>query len=352
FFYNTTNFNLNGSLDYTTDNNLRWSLLSRFDRAELRSSGNELRTNNELTVKLSEGRNFSQGHFLRLGYETQAQRGDNLAILGWRYRSPARAIDGRYLWEADLGYGLGTQGNGLVASLGTAILPGVMLRARYEGISALTSTANYRVELVPFANTQAGVRSQDSRYDYFRQEGGLWIQPFLDRNGNGQRESDEPLYLDDAELLIVVNNQPLRSSQFEIQPNGIFLRLPPGLHRLDLDPAGFPIDGQPSQTAYAVEVTPGSYTPVPIAITRAYTVAGRVVDRGGNPVAGARVEAIPPNGDTTRISVTNRAGIYYLEDLRPGTYQLRVNGNPVQPNSVTLTEMSDGIQEINLQLSD
>ncbi len=352
FFYNTTNFNINGNVDYTTDNNLRWSLLSRFDRAELRSSGNELSTNNELTVKLSEGRDFSQGHFLRLGYETQAQRGDDLAILSWRYRSPARAIDGRYLWEVDLGYGLGTQGNGLVASLGTAILPGVVLRARYEGISVLTGTDSYRIELVPFANTQAGFFPQDSRYDYFRQEGGLWIQPFLDRNGNGQRDSDEPFYLDDAELLIVVNNQPLRSSQFERQPNGIFLRLPPGLHRIDLDPAGFPIDGQPSQAAYAVEVTSGSYTLVPIPITRAYTVAGRVLDSGGNAVGGARVEAMPQNGGETRLSVTNRAGIYYLEDLRTGTYQLRVNGTAVRPDTVTLTELSEALQEINLQLPD
>jgi hypothetical protein len=216
----------------------------------------------------------------------------------------------------------------------------------------LTNTDSYRIELVPFMNTQAGIWSQDSRYTHLRQEGGLWIQPFLDRNGNGQIDHGEPLYLENADLLIVVNNQPLRPNQFELQSSGIFLRLPPGLHRLDLDPAGFPIDGQPSQTAYAVEVTSGSYTPVPIPITRAYTVAGRVLDPAGNPVAGARVEAIPQNGGGPRLSVTNRAGIYYLEDLRTGTYHLRVNGNPVQPSAVTLTETSEGIQEVTLQLSD
>ncbi|MFH7245381.1 MAG: carboxypeptidase-like regulatory domain-containing protein [Spirulina sp.] len=352
FFYNTTNFNVNGNVDYTTDNNLRWSLLSRFDRVELRSFGNELSSNSELNIHLTEGRDFNQGHFLRLGYETQSTRGDDLATVGWRYRSPARAIDGRYLWEIDLGYGLGSQGNGLVASLGTAIFPGVVLRARYEGISVFTGTDSYRIEVVPFANTQAGFWPQDSRYDYFRQEGGLWIQPFLDRNGNDQRDNGDPLYLDNADLLIVVNNQPLHPNQVEIQPNGLFLRLPPGLHRLDLDPAGFPIDGKPSQTAYAVEVTSGSYTPVLIPITRAYTMAGRVLDRAGNPVAGARVEALPQNGSVARLSVTNRAGIYYLEDLRTGTYQLRVNGNSVQPNEVTFTEMSEGLQELNLNLSD
>ncbi|QQE67267.1 hypothetical protein GFS31_39800 [Leptolyngbya sp. BL0902] len=352
FFYSTFDFNVNGSVDYTTDNFLRWSLLSRFDRAELRSFGNELSTNNELNVKLNNDRNFTQGHFMRLGYETQAAGANNLVTLGWRYRSPGRAIDGRYFWEMDLGYGLGSQGNGVVASLGTAILPGVVLRARYDGVSVLSGNDSYRIELVPFINTQAGVWSQDSRYDYLRQEGGLWIQPFLDRNGNGQRDDGEPLYLDNAELLFVVDNQPLLPNQFERQANGIFLRLPPGLHRLDLDPAGFPIDGQPSQTAYAVEVTSGSYTPVPIPITRAFTVAGRVLDAEGNPVAGARVEAIPQNGGGPRLSVTNRAGIYYLEDLRTGTYQLRVNGSPVQPSDVTLTDMSEGLQEINLRLAD
>ncbi|QQE66946.1 hypothetical protein GFS31_36510 [Leptolyngbya sp. BL0902] len=350
FFYSVPNFNVNGNVDYTTNNNFRWSLLSRLDRAELRSFGNELSSNSELNVKLNESRDFSQGHFLRVGYETQAAGNNELTTVGWRYRSPGRAIDGRYLWEMDLGYGLGSQGNGLVASVGTAILPGVMLRARYAGTSVLSSNDSYRIELVPFVNTQARVLSRDSRFDYLRQEGGLWVQPFLDRNGNGQRDDDDPLYLDNAELLIAVNNRPLRPNQFERQANGIFLRLPPGLHRLDLDPAGFPIDGQPAQTAYAVEVTAGSYTPVPIPITRAYTVAGRVLDPAGNPVAGARVEAISASDGTPLLSVTNQAGIYFLGNLRTGTYQLRVNGSPAQPATVTLTEASEGLQEINLTI--
>jgi hypothetical protein len=269
--------------------------------------------------------------------------------VGWRYRSADRARDGRYLWEIDLGYGLGSQGQGVTAAVSTAVLPGLILRARYQGVSALTGDDTYRIELVPFANTQGRFLPKDSRYNDMRQQGGLWVQPFVDRNGNGSRDLDEQLYLENATLLLKLNNDPLRDNQLEIHGKGIFIRLDPGIHRVDLDPAGYPANQQPLQTAYAVDVVSGSYTPLLIPLMPSYTVAGQVLNSNGKPLGGVRVEAIANDAKRRSVSVTNGAGIFYLENLGPGSYQVLTNGQPAQPTaSITLTEHSDPIVEITL----
>lgn len=74
-----------------------------------------------------------------------------------------------------------------------------------------------------------------------------------------------------------------------------------------------------------------------------------VTDTTGKPVAGARVEAIATTSQQRRFSVTNNAGVYYLERLPQSTYQLKVNDQLAQPDTVTLNESSQHFQEINLQ---
>ena len=162
-------------------------------------------------------RNETQ-HFqalLLLNYETQNQsRSDSLLSVSWRYRSQQQAIDGSYRWEAQLGYGIGSQGSGLLAALST------------------------------------------------------------------------------------------------------------GVYRLDLEPAGLPPDWKAAVESLAVDVIAGSYTPVMIPLIRSYTRSGVVTDTQGQAIAGARVEAIQSDRGTRRFSVTNGAGVYYLEGLLQSKYTL------------------------------
>jgi hypothetical protein len=84
---------------------------------ELNQRGNEVGTFSELSYNLSKSSFLNVGNSLLLNYETRAQNsGDDLLTIGWRYRSDVRASDGNYLWEAQAGYGIGSRGNGLVAS--------------------------------------------------------------------------------------------------------------------------------------------------------------------------------------------------------------------------------------------
>ncbi|QSJ19037.1 carboxypeptidase regulatory-like domain-containing protein [Nostoc sp. UHCC 0702] len=63
-----------------------------------------------------------------------------------------------------------------------------------------------------------------------------------------------------------------------------------------------------------------------------------MTDTTGKPVAGARVVAT--TSQQRRFSVTNDAGVYYLERLPQSTYKLKVNDQIAQPNTVTLNESS------------
>ena len=111
--------------------------------------------------------------------------------------------------------------------------------------------------------------------------------------------------------------------------------------------AGLPPDLQAPVDALAVEVVAGSYTPILVPLVTSYTVAGVVTDATGKPINGARVEAISTTSQARVFSLTNEAGVYYLERLQQGTYTLQVNGKPVEPNSIKIEGSSQSLQELN-----
>ncbi|MEH2233743.1 MAG: carboxypeptidase-like regulatory domain-containing protein [Nostoc sp.] len=334
------------SLD--TKNRLRWNLLQRLGRLELTQRGNEIGSLSELTYKFSKNSFSNSGSALLLNYETQNQnRSDSLLSVSWRYRSQQQAIDGSYRWEMQLGYGTGSQGNGLLATLSTTVLPGLLLRARYQGVSPSSDEATFSIDLASSLNLQGGISPGDRRSNYFRTQGGLSIKPFFDRNNNGKQDRGEEVYTDNADLLLTLNNKPLKSFLPQIQGNRTLVRMSPGVYRLDLDPAGLPPDWQATAESLAVDVIAGSYTPVMIPLIRSYTRSGVITDAQGQAIAGARVEAIQPDRGTRRFSVTNGAGVYYLEGLPQGKYTLQINGKSA--GSLKLEESSEAFQELNLQ---
>ncbi len=64
-------------------------------------------------------------------------------------------------------------------------------------------------------------------------------------------------------------------------------------------------------------------------------------------IAGARVEAMSTVGGKRRFSVTNGAGVYYLEGLQQGNYLLQVNGKPA--GNLSLEASSTAFQELNFK---
>ena len=323
---------------------MRWNINSRLANFQLNMRGNEDNFSSELRYNFSR---YSSGSSLILDYETSDQ--DYFTSISWRYLSPAKYREGRTLWEFDIGYGIGSRGHGLIASVATPIIPGLTLQLVYEQISATSDDAQFRLQLRPTLNLQPQLSPGDFRFDRLRSEGGMLIQPYFDRNNNGKKDGGEDIYTNEPELLILINNETIRSLRPFVSKQGIFIRLPPATYRLDLDPAGFPLDWAARETAYAVEVVAGVFTPVAIPLSLSYTVAGTVTDAAGNPIAGATVEAIPTEEGNKVLSITNGAGIFYLEQLKQGTYNLLINGQPADPSTLEINEKSEPLAEVNLQ---
>ncbi len=339
------------------DTNLKanWSVSSRWNALNFDHRGNDTATTSALTYQLSD-RRANQGHELQLDYETRKVNDDpeNLATLGWRYRSGQKAGDGRSLWNFRLGYGLESQGGGAIAQLGTAIIPGLDLRLRYEGISAVSSDDRFSIAITPRLRVQPNGRRKllpgDPRQETLRQQGGLLVQPFLDQNGNGQQDRNEPLHIARADELFQLNYQTLNRFRATATGDGISLSLQPDRYRLDLDPAGLPLDWTASQTAYAVTVVPGQYTMLKIPLSLSYTVTGLVRDKLGSPLGGAKVEAVHQATGRRQLSVTNGAGVYYLESLTQGNYELRINDVVLPATEIQLDAASEPYQAVNLQM--
>jgi hypothetical protein len=331
------------------ENKLSWIWNQSFPRTKFKISGNEMGLSSELIHNLSRGSLSNSQHLLGVTYETNNQNENHyLSSLTWRYHSQPRDFDGSYLWESQLGYAFGSEGSGLIAYLSTTVLPGLLLRSRYQGVSLTSAEATFSIDLVSSLNVQKGIKKGDRQSDHLRTQGGIVMQPFFDVNDNSKFDAGEKM-LTDTDDLLILNNKPIKLWSGRKQSDRIFVRLPPDTYRLDLDPAGFPPEWQTTFNSLAINVNAGSYTPILIPLVRSYSVSGIVTKAEGKPINGAKVEAVNPNSNDRVFSVTNEAGVFYLERLRQGTYTITINGKPAQPGTITLNESSESFQELNLQ---
>lgn len=262
FSFNRKNSSTFLRLNLDTENRFRWNLTQRLGRMELSSRGNDVSSSTELTYGISQDNSPSNRHALVLSYETRDQdRSDRLAAFSWRYRSPQRTIDNQVTWEARVGYGIGSRGTGIVASVQTALIPGILIRARYQGASLTSDEPTFNVELISNLDLQRGLTGGDRRLDRFRTQGGVLVQMFLDQNRNGRFDPGEEALTDKVSLL-TLNEQPMESFRPEQRGDRMVIRLPPGIHRVAIQPDSLPAGWQIQIPGYQIEVVAGSYTPI------------------------------------------------------------------------------------------
>ena len=344
-------FNVNANID--TQGNPRWIARLRQGDFEFSQLGNEVATSSQLLYDFSGNRTFgSTGNSAFLRFDTNEN--DTLTSLGWQFSSAQTNSLGERLWSFELGYGVGSQGNGPIAAATTNIIPGIALQLRYEGVNITSDEPSFQFLLFPSFLFRPRLSLGENQFERLRSEGGLLVEPFFDANSNGKRDRGEKLYTEDPESLLLLNNQSFRRfSRFRAnrrRQRGISLRLIPGTYRLDIDPAGYPPGWKTNENAFAIQISPGGFTRVPIPLVPSFTVAGTVRDVAGNPVGGARVEAVPLEAGRRGVSVTNGAGIFFLEDLEQGVYNLLIDGTPAQPNQIEITPDSQPLQELDLSL--
>jgi hypothetical protein len=174
------------------------------------------------------------------------------------------------------------------------------------------------------------------------------IQSFIDRNNNGQRDAAEPLYTEATDFL-KINNEFPPAHRLEKHDDRTLVRLVPGTYRIDLDPSGFPLEYQPTDMTMAVNVQEGSYTPILIALQPVYALNG-VITRNGQPANGVKIEAFNLMSKKSKLSLTNAAGVYYLEGLAQGDYEIRIDGKTVNTAQIKFSLESEPLKEMNFQI--
>ena len=344
-------FSLLTSLDYGDRQKLSQRVDARYSAFGFAHQGDRDATFSRLSYYLSNNAFNPRGQSLFLGYDTRNSANSNSVVnLGWQYRSEQNASDGGSLWDIELGYGFNATGSAPLAALTTRAIPGTTFRLSYQGISPNDNDSQVRIDVFPNLRLQGRPSLGDRNMDRLRTQGGILVRPFADKNTNGKLDRGEKIQTEDADLLLTINHKSLESTRPNITDRGVFVRLSPGEYRLDLDPVGYPFNLKPAESSYAAKVRAGSYTTIDIPFNPSYTAMGVVTNSKGEPVAGARVQAIGSSRPV--LSVTNSAGVYFLEGLSQDTYTLTVNDRPVDLEPLQLTAESEPLQEINLQIAD
>jgi Carboxypeptidase regulatory-like domain len=353
YFTNDTNTSTRLAADIDTKGKIRTSANQRWNDLQASYQGNESALNAQLTYRLSNRDQSDSGHEFVLGYQNSRQTtnaaNSTLTSGLWRYRSPERVGDGRSLWQTELGYGFSGVGSGILANADLNFIPGLQLRGSYRGVSDNSTQANYAIELTTTLLTSGGIRGTFDKVEDFRTVGKVVFQPFLDKNQNGRQDAGEESYWDP--LMIRINERPIAQYRPSVNNNQGDLNLPSGSYRLDIDPAGYPINYRSRTDALRVEVVSSGVTTVAVPLVPAYVSIGVVKDAKGDAVAGARVEATHLRTKTKVFSITNDAGFYTLEGLEQGEYQINVSGLPSTPNQLKITASSQPSQELNLTVT-
>ncbi len=346
---------LSSNVSFTQNLNLRWdfSLDQQTWNASLRQTGNETSARTEFRYDIPKKSFLGEGHSLYLFYNLNYHNGfDQLkhnVQPTWQYRPPEKNLFGERLWEAELGYTIDFDdkpNNHLIAKFKTGIISGIFFEAGYRGNFDFTNDS-YTLSLTGSFDLQEQFRAAKHHSSLLAIYGGILIRPFFDDNANTLFDKGERVYTENLDLLLAVNNVSLNPNRAVITETYALLNLPQGTYRLDLDPAGYPIGWHPEDTAYAVTVSPAAYTTVDIPLQRVYTLTGIITDSLANPVSGASVKALSESGDSY-LSITNTAGVYYLEGLSRGSYTLLVDGNKAFPSKLIIDEQSEEFQELNL----
>jgi hypothetical protein len=338
FLNSSSNINLN----FDHNSNLRWSLSHQQEQWQVRLQGNEVSFNSEVSYRLPTLPG-TINHQLVGNYQvTTTGLSTTLAQGLWRYQTVN--------FQSELGYGISGFGSGINGAVGLTFVPGFQILGRYQGVSAFTNQANFSLEFQSTLDVQNGVRVANTGVEDLRTKGGIALQPFLDRNLNGRRDSNEEAYWH-ADLF-TLNNQPLNSSQTTWFGDRAEVRSIPGSYRLDLNPTHFPKGWWTSIKALRINVASGSFTNISIPLIPNYSVTGIITDRAGKPLAEKEIVLTPIAGLGERISTTtDRVGHYEFKNLDPGIYRTKIDDTE-HPVLITINPNSALNQKIDLKLPD
>ena len=135
-----------------SNNDLQWQFNSKLGRLKLDYASDKLKTKTAVTFDVSD---FDESEFqLSLFFKNQARYrrtiDDSLTVWGWNVSSTTKLTNNRNLWAIDLGYGIGSAGDGAIANVSAALNPALSLKLSYEEISLFGNGTNIKLQLSSF----------------------------------------------------------------------------------------------------------------------------------------------------------------------------------------------------------
>ena len=215
---------------------------------------------------------------------------------------------------------------GYSARASAPVVAGVFARLEYQSIPVIRfdgpdDSGRFVLNLVSDFS-QSGGRIVPARSGSFRNEqGGVVGRIVLDpesRELAGVKASD--FNLKGIRVYVTDHGSAITDS------GGHFFigRMQPGLHEVELDTTGLPIELSPERTRVIAEVAPSAATRVDFFVRLELGVAGRVVDVTGRPMVAATVIIVAEDGAVVARGATDTFGLYRLDAIPPGRYTLQV----------------------------
>ncbi len=130
------------------NNDLQWRVSSRLGPLQLIHATNIKKSNSEIRYDLADySSNFQCAIFFKHQTREFKRQPEDLAIWGLNFNSGEKIGKKHYSWEFELGYGMGSQGQGAIASVTKALNSKVFLTLTYEDISLKSDDTKIKLEL-------------------------------------------------------------------------------------------------------------------------------------------------------------------------------------------------------------
>ncbi|MCQ4164877.1 carboxypeptidase-like regulatory domain-containing protein [Tahibacter harae] len=262
-------------------------------------------------------------------------RGDRISAIFNRYQPGVAGL----AWSAGVLHGEGR--SGFLADASLELRPG--LSARLQALRDPLAPANGTVVglslVADFAVTGAGLARGGANLGQVR-DGGI-----SGAIGQGGRRRDG---LDLSNVPVLVDG--LVRARTDAEGRYYVANLPPGVHRVELDSEGLPIELSVHEAPRRVEVRAGSLTRVDFSLDLRLGLAGQLTGAGGAALADLEIQLVDAGQSIQGRSRSNRYGYYRIDGVAPGRYLLRAvgaDGHVVAKREIVLEDRFLFGQELN-----
>ena len=131
------------------NNEIQWQFSSRLGQFQLNYATDNLKTNTEVKYNLQDATdtNFQLAFFVKDQNRQRRNSNQNLTVWGWDVHSTDKVAKNIHLWQFNLGYGVGSEGDGAIASMGLGLNSALSLKLIYEEISLVSDETRVKFQL-------------------------------------------------------------------------------------------------------------------------------------------------------------------------------------------------------------